>query len=130
MSRLPIKVIRDYIKKDYKAKDCCYICGVKDKLELHHLYSVSELFSLWCGQRKIVIQQLTEEDMFKLRIDFAVDCEKELANEHLVTLCNSHHKRLHMIYGQTYKNSMAPKIRSWLEIQREKHGLQSKELDS
>ncbi len=37
LKRFPIKYVRDYIKKDYKVRDKCYICGSKDDLELIHL---------------------------------------------------------------------------------------------
>ena len=53
LKRFPIKYIRDYIKKDYKTREDCYICGSKTKLELHHLYSVSELFGKWCDKNGI-----------------------------------------------------------------------------
>ena len=53
LKRFPIKYIRDYIKKDYKTREDCYICSSKTKLELHHLYSVSELFSKWCDKNSI-----------------------------------------------------------------------------
>ena len=53
LKRFPIKYIRDYIKKDYKTREDCYICSSKTKLELHHLYSVSELFGKWCDRNSI-----------------------------------------------------------------------------
>ena len=53
LKRFPVKYIRDYIKKDYKIRDMCYICGSTEKLELHHLYSVSQLFEKWCTVNKI-----------------------------------------------------------------------------
>jgi len=37
-------------------------------------------------------------------------------------LCSMHHKQLHSIYGQTYSNHLAPKIKNWLEIQKAKNG--------
>lgn len=115
-----VKYIRDYIKKDYKLRDCCYICSSTDALELHHLYSVSELFNQWCV-KKGVKNITTEAEIKQLRVVFAEDCADALANSNLFTLCSNHHKRLHNIYGQTYSNSMAPKIKNWLEVQRTKH---------
>ena len=53
LKRFPIKYIRDFIKKDYKLRDECFICGSKEKLELHHLLSISELFNKWCFKNKI-----------------------------------------------------------------------------
>ena len=32
LKRFPIKYIRDFIKKDYKLRDECFICGSKEKL--------------------------------------------------------------------------------------------------
>ena len=116
-----VKYIRDYIKKDYKLRDCCYVCGSTSNLELHHLYSVSELFTKW--RDKNAIRDINTVDEIKtLRITFAKDCEVELSNDNLYTLCGDHHKRLHNIYGQTYVNTLAPKIKNWLEVQKSKHG--------
>lgn len=121
LKRLPIKYIRDYIKKDYKLRDECYICGTKDDLELHHLFSLSQLFEHWCKENNID-QIDTVEDMNAIRADFAVDCEEKLSHKHLYTLCGKHHKQLHTIYGQKYSNYFAPKIKKWLDIQKDKHG--------
>ena len=121
LKRFPIKYIRDFIKKDYKLRDECFICGSKQKLELHHLLSISELFNKWCVKNKI--NTIDDVDYIKkLRIQFANDCEEELSHKHLFTLCSTHHKQLHSIYGQTYSNHLAPKIKNWLEIQKAKNG--------
>ena len=121
LKRFPIKYIRDFIKKDYKLRDECFICGSKQKLELHHLLSISELFNKWCVKNKI--NTIDDVDYIKkLRIQFANDCEEELSHKHLFTLCSLHHKQLHSIYGQTYSNHLAPKIKNWLEIQKAKNG--------
>ena len=121
LKRFPIKYIRDFIKKDYKLRDECFICGSKQKLELHHLLSVSELFNKWCIKNKITNIENVEY-IKKLRVEFAEDCKNELSHEHLFTLCSSHHKQLHSIYGQTYSNHLASKIKNWLEIQKVKNG--------
>jgi len=121
LKRLPLKYIRDYIKKDYKLRDCCYICNTTDTLELHHLYSVSELFNAWCVKQGIRAIN-TEEEILNYRVLFAKDCEEPLSHSNLFTLCGKHHKQLHNIYGQRYSNSMAPKIRNWLELQKVKNG--------
>ena len=120
LKREIVKYVRDYIKKDYKLRDCCYICGELQSLELHHLYSVSELFNLWCTQHRIKAVT-TEQQIKELRVQFASDYGDKLSHENLYTLCSNHHKRLHNIYGQTYSNSLAPKIKNWLETQRAKH---------
>lgn len=123
LKREQVKYIRDFIKKDYKLRDKCFICDSTSNLELHHLYSVSELFNQWCtknGVRNIT----TEAQIKQLRVQFAEDCSELLGHEHLFTLCSEHHKRLHNIYGQTYANSMAPKIKNWIELQKVKNGKQ------
>jgi 5-methylcytosine-specific restriction endonuclease McrA len=120
LKRLPIKYIRDFIKKDYKLRDECFICGSKQQLELHHLLSVSELFNNWCTKNRIIDFDL---DQLKAhRVTFSQDCSEQLSHENLFTLCSNHHKQLHSIYGQTYSNHLAPKIKNWLDIQRVKNG--------
>ena len=121
LKRFPIKYIRDYIKKDYKLKDKCYICGSKEKLELHHLFSVSQLFKQWCFENKVT-EIDTVEKITSLREIFAVDCKESLDHHNLYTLCKTHHQRLHNIYGQNYSNHLVPKIKNWLEIQKDKNG--------
>ena len=121
LKREKVKYIRDFIKKDYKLRDCCYICNSTNKLELHHLYSVSELFRLWSLTNKVP-DSLTVQEIKQLRIAFAEDYATELSNDNLFTLCDIHHKQLHNVYGQTYANSMVPKIKNWIEIQKVKNG--------
>ena len=55
LKRFPIKYIRDFIKKDYKLRDKCFICGSSEKLELHHLYSVSELLGSGAQTIKFIL---------------------------------------------------------------------------
>ena len=47
LKRDKVKYVRDKIKSNYKIKDECYICGSTEKLELHHLYTLSEMFNNW-----------------------------------------------------------------------------------
>lgn len=121
LKRELVKYIRDYIKKDYKLRDCCYICKTTSSLELHHLYSVSELFSLWCNKNGIK-NISTEAEIKAHRVQFAIDYALELSHDNLFTLCAKHHKQLHNLYGQTYANGMVPKIKNWIELQKVKHG--------
>jgi len=121
LKRFPIKYIRDFIKKDYKLRDKCFICDSKDNLELHHLFSVSELFRKWCEQKKILSIDKVEE-INEYRVKFSEDCADQLSHDNLFTLCSKHHKLLHTIYGQTYSNHLVPKIKNWLDIQRLKNG--------
>jgi len=121
LKRIPIKYIRDYIKKDYKIRDECYICKSKEKLELHHIYSISQLFENWCMTNNI--KEVDSVDIIKnLRVKFYEDEFNRLSNDNLYTLCKVHHERLHNIYGQRYSNNIAVKIINWLKLQREKNG--------
>lgn len=121
LKRFPVKYIRDYIKKDYKLRDECYICGTKEDLELHHLYSVSQLFEKWCNKNGV--KHIEEVSVIKeLRVTFAEDCKEDLGHDNLFTLCGKHHKQLHNIYGQKYSNHLVPKIKNWLGTQKAKNG--------
>lgn len=120
LNKYAVKIVREYIKKDYKARDCCYICGETATLELHHLYSLSETWNTWLDKQKI--RHLESDDHVKqLRVQFAEDCSEQLSNKHLITLCKKHHLALHTVYGQRYSNHLVPKIRNWVEIQKDKH---------
>ena len=120
LKRIPIKYIRDYIKKEYKYDESCYICGSKEKLELHHIYSISELFHHWCKENKI--DRIDDVEYIKsIRIKFKEDYKEYLDNTNLYTLCNFHHSLLHNLYGQVYPISFDKKIINWINIQKEKH---------
>ena len=119
LKRFPIKYVRDYIKKDYKVRDKCYICGSKDDLELHHLYSLSQLGEIWCKEHNL--KQVESVELIKyLRVTFAKDNSKYLNNKNLYTLCRMHHSKLHTLYGQNYSNHLVPKVKKWLDIQKDK----------
>lgn len=119
LKRIPIKYIRDFIKKEYKYDTSCYICGSEEKLELHHIYSISELFHLWCKENKI--DKIEDVEYIKeIRIKFKEDYDEYLNSTNLYTLCKNHHDLLHNLYGQVYPKSYAPRITNWIEIQKEK----------
>lgn len=118
LKRELVKYVRDYIKRDYKQRDFCYICNSIEKLELHHLYSVAELLDQWITKKGLIVT--TAEEIMDLRISFYEDNKKELAQDNLYTLCKKHHERLHHFYGQRYPNVMIVKIKNWIEIQKTK----------
>lgn len=120
LKRFPVKYIRDYLKKRYQKTDHCYICASTDKLEFHHLYSVSELFNSWCIKNKIS-EITTVEEINIYREQFEKDYFWELSNDNALTLCKQHHERLHNIFGQRYDNSVVKKVKNWVEIQKEKN---------
>ena len=96
LKRFPIKYIRDFIKKDYKIRDECYVCGSKETLELHHLYGLSELFDKWCISNNVT--DIRNVEMInQLREKFATDEKDNLSNKNLYTLCKTHHIRLHTL---------------------------------
>lgn len=121
LKRFPVKFIRDYIKKHYEKSSECYICGTSENLELHHLYSVSELFNTWCKTNSINIETITELDMLNYRVVFYDDYIDYLNSQNWYTLCKKHHGRLHSIYGQRYPNAYAKKVKKWIELQRGRH---------
>jgi hypothetical protein len=121
LKRYHVKYIRDYMKNDYKAKDCCLICGAVENLELHHLYCVSELFSAWCDKNKIRSID-TVDEILRLRVTFVEDHKEQLHNDNLYTLCKKHHTQLHAIYGRSYSPNLSLKVKNWIEVQRNKHG--------
>jgi hypothetical protein len=89
-------------------------------LDLHHLYSVSELFNTWCDKQGIRSVD-TEEQIKELRVLFVSANTEALSNDNLYTLCKKHHTQLHNLYGQRYSNSMGLKVKNWIELQRGKH---------
>ena len=120
LKRFPVKYIRDYLKKNYEKQDFCYICNGTKSLEFHHLYSVSDLFNAWCESNNI--EEITSVDeIVKYREKFEEDYVWELSNENALTLCKTHHQRLHNIFGQRYSNSLVPKVKNWVQIQKEKY---------
>lgn len=120
LKRYHVKYIRDYMKSSYKAKDCCYICGSTESLELHHLYCVSELFNEWCDKNKISNID-TVDEILRLRVIFVEEFKEELHNDNLFTLCQLHHKQLHSLYGRSYSPVLTNKVKNWIEVQRKKH---------
>jgi hypothetical protein len=119
LTRLPVKWIRDGIKSKYKEKEPCYICGSTVDIELHHIYSVSELWNNWILKNKIKI--ISDADVLECRKQFEEDNSSLLCNDNLYSLCKAHHTKLHQIYGKSYSNYMGDKVRTWLERQRIQH---------
>lgn len=121
-SRLPVKRVRDYLKSDYDKQDVCYICSNTSSLELHHAFSISELWNLWLKRNKL--NDNDPEKVNEYRIKFADDCAEQLS--YTYTLCKTHHLKLHSIYGPRYSNYMARNVINWINKQQE---VVSAELD-
>jgi hypothetical protein len=116
MKREPVKWLRDKMKSSYKAKEPCYICGSTEAIELHHLYSVSELWNSWINKKGVIID--SDESVVFYRDEFYEDNSSMLNNDTLYSLCKKHHLRLHYLFGQTYSNYTASKVQAWLEKQK------------
>jgi 5-methylcytosine-specific restriction endonuclease McrA len=117
MKRFPIKYIRDKAKSAYKKNSECYVCETSEKLELHHVYSMSELFNKWCRETGIVIKEL--EDILQHREDFIAEHHKEIY-EDVRTLCKTCHLRLHKLFGQNPALQTGPKQLVWLDRLKDK----------
>jgi hypothetical protein len=114
-----VKYIRDKAKSKYEKGTECYICqGTKD-LDFHHYYSLSPLLHKWVKDNKQLPDNVLEfRDLF---------IEQHWAElyEHTVTLCHTHHLKLHSVYGKDPALVTANKQKNWVEIQRDKHGMVS-----
>lgn len=119
LKREVIKYIRDKAKSAYVKQTECYICGGSTELELHHFYSISELFNLWCRAQGRVVS--TEEEILACRDQFILEHDKEIYKD-VRTLCRKHHKQLHSLYGQHPPLKTANKQENWCDKLREKHG--------
>lgn len=115
--RVPVKHIRDGIKSNYN-KDCkCAICSTDEDLELHHYRTVSTLFYKYCEENNIDIS--TDEAVLAMRDEFYKEHWNDLV-EYTVTLCNTHHKLLHKIYGREPRLATAEKQERWVQKQKDK----------
>lgn len=117
MKRTAIRHIRDGIKTKYQRKDACECCGTTEDLELHHPHTVSLLFNEFCKKRDIAIN--TDEDALAIREDFYAEYWDELVVD-VLTLCNTHHKSLHKVYGKQPPLATAEKQKQWVSRIREK----------
>ena len=113
-----VKYVRDKAKSQYNKKDTCYICGTGEHLDFHHFHGLTELLETWLKQNKINITK--EQEILDIRKQFIDENYVEVYDE-CVTLCHTHHLRLHSIYGKRPKLITAKKQQRRLEKQREKY---------
>mgnify|MGYP003137638620 FL=1 len=113
-----VKYVRDKAKSKYKKSTECYICGSKESLDFHHFYSLTELLERWIKKHNFKIN--TVEDIMQIRDKFIEEHSKELFDD-VVTLCHTHHLKLHSIYGKKPNFLTAKKQPRWAEKQREKY---------
>lgn len=112
LQRTVTKYIRDGIKANYKKSDFCEVCGCSEDLELHHTHSVKLVFDAYCAERGLTIQ--STEEVMAMRDEFYQVHWNELVVD-VLTLCNTHHKALHKVYGAQPPLSTASKQRVWVE---------------
>ena len=120
LNRDLVKYVRDKAKSKYNKGTECYICGSQENLDFHHFYGLTELLEVWLKKNKITIT--SEDEILGVRERFIQE-EHEKLYDHAVTLCHSHHLRLHGIYGKRPTLITAKKQQHWVEIQRNKHGM-------
>jgi hypothetical protein len=109
--RVAVKHCRDGIKSNYKKGDECEICSTPENLELHHYTTFSLLLKQYASAGNVPID--TDENVLLMRDAFYEAHWKELV-EDTVTLCNTHHKALHAIYGREPPLPTSEKQRRWV----------------
>ena len=117
LKRLEVKYVRDGIKSRYKLKTSCEICGTTEELENHHFNTVNLLWEKWKKDTGTVIN--SAEEIYVQREAFYSAYLNEMIVD-LVTLCNTHHLKLHSIYGKEPPLFTASKQRNWVQLQKEK----------
>ena len=118
LKRTVYKYLRDGVKSNYTYGPECQCCGSSEDLELHHPHSFSLLFDQFCGKRGIIVS--TQEEVFAIREVFYQEYWNELVVD-VLTLCNTHHKALHKIYGNIPPLSTANKQKEWVQRIRDKN---------
>ena len=115
-----VKYVRDKAKAKYLKGTECFICGSNENLDFHHYYGLTELLDIWLRKNNNIIS--TAEEIMDVRDTFIEEHMAELYDE-AVTLCHTHHLKLHSIYGKRPKLVTALKQKRWVGKQRDKHGM-------
>lgn len=110
--RAAVKHIRDGIKSNYNKGKECEVCSTCRDLELHHYHTVSTLFYNYCADNDIPYG--TDEEVLAMREAFYEAHWHELV-EDTVTLCNTHHKQLHKVYGREPELKTTDLQRNWVK---------------
>ena len=116
--RDPIKYVRDRAKSRYKKASQCEICETTETLDFHHYYTMTPLFNKWCKEKGYKVKVV--DDILNIRDEFILEEEDKVYNQ-TVTLCHSHHMKLHSVYGKDPALFTADKQKNWVRIQKEKH---------
>jgi len=115
--RIAIKHVRDKAKSAYIKMPTCYICGSTEDLELHHTHGMQNLWDAWIKKNKYVAD--TDEQVLALRDAFIAEHHTQIYID-VFTLCVSHHRKLHNVYGKSPLLPTASKQSGWIEAQKEK----------
>jgi len=115
--RTAIRWIRDGVKANYTKGTTCEVCGCTDDLELHHPHTLSLVFEEYCQKNGLTVEG--KDDVLAMRDEFYKAHWEELVVD-VLTLCNTHHKLLHKIYGSQPSLSTASKQREWVKRLSEK----------
>lgn len=116
--RDPIKYVRDRAKSRYNKGSQCEICETTESLDFHHYYTMTPLFNKWCKLKGYTVKVV--DDILKIRDEFILEEEDKVYNQ-TVTLCHTHHMKLHSVYGKDPALFTADKQKNWVKIQKEKH---------
>ena len=119
IKRIPVKWVRDAAKAAYEKQNECYICGTEIDLELHHTHSITTLLENWASANKYDIS--TDEGILDVRHQFIEEHHREIYEE-VYTLCNTHHVKLHSVFGKKPPLSSVDKQKMWIEKQKAKKG--------
>jgi len=117
LKRDKVKYIRDRAKSAYIKDTECYICGSTEDLDFHHFNSVTELLERWIQKHNLPSN--SAEDMMEMRDEFIEAHHKEIYDD-TITLCHTHHLKLHSIYGKRPTLATAPKQERWVIKRRDK----------
>lgn len=118
LKRDPTKYLRDSAKALYNKGTECRICGTSAELQFHHYTTLSILVNNFL--RGKTVETVEEVEVF--REEFKQLYAKEIYDT-TVTLCKTHHARLHQVYGKAPALGTAAKQERWVEKQRAKYGL-------
>lgn len=114
--RLAVKWIRDKAKSAYTKLGYCQICHSTKDLDLHHYVSVDLLWAKWKKDHSV-----SDEDVLNERDRFIEENYDNLYNK-VVTLCKTHHKKLHSIFGEAPLFSTSEKQQRWVKRMCERNG--------
>lgn len=107
-----IKYVRDGIKQQYSKANECAICSSNEDLELHHYHSVQLMVDEFLTINNLE-EPKSEQECFAIRELIYKEKWFELVTD-TVTLCFTHHRELHKIYGVSPPLKTTEQQRNWV----------------